>query len=64
MAVGIGVSIPLFSNQLKFHGFLVRHHAGLGDLTFEVGFVVAGLLYYLLYRSGLGPKKQAVASGA
>jgi NCS1 family nucleobase:cation symporter-1 len=63
MAVGMAVSISLFSNQTKFIAYVPKHHGGVGDLTFEVGFVLAGLVYYVLYRAGLGPNKKAVASG-
>jgi NCS1 nucleoside transporter family len=49
MAVGMAVSIPLFSNQSDFTGFVARHHEKLGDITFEVGFVVAGVLYAVLH---------------
>ncbi|HVS68886.1 MAG TPA: cytosine permease [Mycobacteriales bacterium] len=64
MAVGMGVSIGLFSNQPpRFVAYFPTHHPGLGDLTFEVGFVLSAVVYYLLYRAGLGPKKTVVASG-
>jgi NCS1 nucleoside transporter family len=49
MAVGMAVSIPLFSNQTKYVGYFPDHHGSLGDLTFEVGFVVAALVYAVLY---------------
>jgi NCS1 nucleoside transporter family len=50
MAVSGGLSIWLFSNQTKYHGVLVKHHPALGDLTFEIGFLGAALLYLLLFR--------------
>ena len=54
MAAGMAVSILLFSNQTEFVGFVARHHAkssyGIGDLTFEVGFLVAALIYFVGYR--------------
>jgi NCS1 nucleoside transporter family len=62
MAVGIAVSIPLFSNQSKLVGYFPKHHGSLGDLTFEVGFVVAAVVYFLLYKAGLGPNKKAAAA--
>jgi NCS1 family nucleobase:cation symporter-1 len=62
MALGMAISIPLFSNQTKFHGYFPEHHSGIGDLTFEVGFLVAGGLYYVLFRAGLGPRRRSVAS--
>jgi len=45
MAIGMAVSIPLFSNQTKYVGPVPKHHPALGDLTFEVGFVLTALLY-------------------
>jgi NCS1 nucleoside transporter family len=61
MVVGGAVSILLFSNQTKFVGYVARHHAtnsyGIGDLTFEVGFVVSAIVYYVLYRAGFGRQK-------
>jgi NCS1 nucleoside transporter family len=53
MAVGMAVSVLLFSNQTEFVGFVARHHSatsyGIGDLTFEVGFVTAALVYLVGY---------------
>jgi NCS1 nucleoside transporter family len=45
MLVGMGVAIPLFSNQTQFVGFIARNHPALGDLGFEVGFVVSAMVY-------------------
>jgi nucleobase:cation symporter-1, NCS1 family len=50
MAVSIGLSIWLFANQTDYVGVVPKHHPALGDLTFEVGFVLAALLYALFYR--------------
>ncbi|HKE65402.1 MAG TPA: cytosine permease, partial [Micromonosporaceae bacterium] len=50
MAISIAVSIVLFSDQIKFQGFVARHATSLGDLAFEVGFVLAAVLYALFYR--------------
>jgi NCS1 nucleoside transporter family len=58
MLVGMAVSISLFANQPpRFVAYLPKHHPKLGDLTFEVGFVVAALVYYVLYVAGVGVKK-------
>ena len=38
-----------FQTQVKFTGALVKHHPGLGDITFEVGFVIAAVVYGLLF---------------
>jgi purine-cytosine permease-like protein len=50
MAIGMAVSIVLFSNQTKYVGPLPDHFHSLGDITFEVGFVVSALLYAVFYR--------------
>jgi NCS1 family nucleobase:cation symporter-1 len=50
MAVGMAVSIPLFSNQTEYTGLVPKHFPAWGDSTFEVGFVVAALLYALLFQ--------------
>jgi NCS1 nucleoside transporter family len=50
MALGMGLSIWLFSNQTEYHGLVVRRHPGLGDITFEVGFAVAALAYLLFFN--------------
>lgn len=56
MAVGIVVSIWLFSNQTKYIGLVPNAHGAFGDITFLVGFVVAGGLYAVL------PKKLSPAT--
>ena len=59
MLLGMAVSIPLFSNQTDFTGYLVRNHPNLGDLTFEVGFILAALAYAVGYQAlGLGRRNQ------
>ncbi len=50
MAIAIGVSIWLFANQTDYIGVLPKHYPALGDLTFEVGFVLAALLYALFFK--------------
>jgi NCS1 nucleoside transporter family len=45
MAVGMIVSIALFSNQVKYVAPIPKHHPGFGDSTFEVGFVLTAVLY-------------------
>ena len=64
MLVGGVLSIWLFSNQTKYIGPLPTDHPGLGDLTFEVGFVIAAVLYYVLFKAlkpKLGPPVGTVA---
>jgi NCS1 nucleoside transporter family len=50
MAVGGALSIWLFSNQTKYQGIVPKHHPAFGDLTFEVGFAVAAVLYFVIFR--------------
>jgi nucleobase:cation symporter-1, NCS1 family len=45
MAIGMVVSISLFSAQEKYTGPIPKHHPAFGDITFEVGFVLTALLY-------------------
>jgi nucleobase:cation symporter-1, NCS1 family len=45
MAVGMGISIWLFSNQTEYLGLVPRNVGSVGDLTFEVGFVLAAMIY-------------------
>jgi nucleobase:cation symporter-1, NCS1 family len=49
MAIAGGLSIWLFANQTEYTGPVPSHHPGFGDLTFEVGFVLAALLYALFF---------------
>jgi purine-cytosine permease-like protein len=53
MAVSAALSIYLFANQTGSPGYvgvIPKHVASFGDLTFEVGFVLAALLYVLFFR--------------
>ena len=55
MLVGGAVSIWLFSNQNpgdglpSYVGLVPKHHPAFGDLTFEVGTVLAALVYWAFY---------------
>jgi NCS1 family nucleobase:cation symporter-1 len=49
MAVAIAVSIIFFSDQTEYKAVVPRHVPALGDITFEVGFVVAFGLYWLFF---------------
>lgn len=54
MLVGGGLSIWLFSNQTRYVGLVPRHAGGVGDLTFEAGFLLTAAIYlawHLLARS-------------
>lgn len=48
MALGIVVSVSLFSNQTKYVAPLPKAHPALGDPTLEVGFVVSALVYFAM----------------
>lgn len=52
IVVGMAVSIPLFCHQTEFVGVLAKHQPALGDITFEVGFVVTAMVYLLLRPLG------------
>ena len=55
MLVGSGVSIWLFSNQTEYVGLVPSHYPSVGDLTFEVGFVITAVIYLTWhYFSGKG----------
>ena len=58
MAVAIGLSIWLFANQSDYVGVVPKHYPAVGDLTFEVGFVLAALLYALFFRLQGGSKRE------
>jgi NCS1 family nucleobase:cation symporter-1 len=60
MLVAMVVSIWLFSNQTKYIGPIPTDHPGVGDITFEVGFGIAVVLYAVLYAV-LRPRSKAVA---
>ncbi|PZS33433.1 MAG: cytosine permease [Pseudonocardiales bacterium] len=59
MVVGMVISIWLFCNQVKYTGPIPKAHPGIGDITFEVGFVISAVTYYLLFRL-LKPKVDSV----
>jgi nucleobase:cation symporter-1, NCS1 family len=53
MAIATATSIWLFANQTGHPGYVglvPKAHPAFGDLTFEVGFLLAALLYWLLFR--------------
>ncbi len=50
MAIATGLSIYFFANQTEYVGLVPKHHPAFGDITFEVGFVLAALLYAVFFR--------------
>ena len=59
-AVGIVVSVLLFSNQEKFVGYVAMNVPQLGDITFFVGFLIAGACYVVFCRSKIAAERSAV----
>ncbi|MEU6380080.1 cytosine permease [Streptomyces sp. NPDC046909] len=51
LLIGIAVSVPLFSNQEKYVGWVPEKWASFGDITCLVGFVVSAGLYWVLRKS-------------
>jgi NCS1 family nucleobase:cation symporter-1 len=47
MLIGMGISIWLFSNQTEYIGVVPTHVPAVGDLTFEVGFVITAAVYLI-----------------
>jgi purine-cytosine permease-like protein len=50
MAIAIAVSIYFFANQVKYVGLVPKHYPAFGDIAFEVGFVLAAVLYVIFFR--------------
>ncbi|MCW2914538.1 MAG: cytosine permease [Actinomycetia bacterium] len=48
MAVGMALSIWLFSNQAKYVGLVPKHVTSVGDIAFEVGFLISAAVYLIL----------------
>jgi cytosine/uracil/thiamine/allantoin permease len=53
------VSVALFCNQTNFVGYVARAVPQLGDITFFVGFLIAGGCYLVLCRSKLATERVA-----
>jgi cytosine/uracil/thiamine/allantoin permease len=49
--------VVLFSNQEKFVGVVAKAVPQLGDITFFIGFVLAGGSYLLLCRSKIAAER-------
>jgi purine-cytosine permease-like protein len=62
MAVGMVVSIWLFSNQTEYVGVVPKHFPAAGDLTFEVGFVITAVIY-LAWHLIAGTGRERTLSG-
>jgi len=65
MALGVGLSVWLFSNQTKYVGPIPTHVPAVGDLTFEAGFVITAMVYltwHAITRSGAGSRGPAAVT--
>ncbi|MGW2719605.1 purine-cytosine permease family protein [Streptomyces sp. NPDC001492] len=60
LLIGVAVSVPLFSNQEDFVGYVPKHWPSFGDITPVVGFVVSAGLYAVLRRA----KAYSASSGS
>jgi NCS1 family nucleobase:cation symporter-1 len=60
MLVGMGISIWLFSNQTEYVGLIAKHHPGIGDLTFEVGFLLSAVLYAIFFSLSHDKRSEAL----
>jgi len=50
MAVGMALSIWLFSNQSDYIGLVPKRWSSFGDIAFEAGFVISAVVYAVLFR--------------
>jgi NCS1 nucleoside transporter family len=65
MLAGMGISIWLFSNQTEYIGYVPSHVGSVGDLTFEVGFVLTTVIYLtwrLIENRPMAARAQATTS--
>jgi nucleobase:cation symporter-1, NCS1 family len=60
MLIGMAISIPLFSNQTEYVGLIAKHNPGVGDLTFEVGFVLSAVFYVIFYAISRDRRSEAL----
>jgi NCS1 family nucleobase:cation symporter-1 len=58
-AIGLVASVLLFSNQQLFVGVVAEALPGLGDITFFVGFALAGAAYLVLCRPQIEAERTA-----
>src|SRR6478672_1153593 len=64
MLVAAVVSIWLFSNQTQYVGLVPTAYPQIGDITFEVGFVLAFGIYAVLFKPLAGPIAVAPATAS
>ncbi|MEP7025436.1 MAG: cytosine permease [Actinomycetota bacterium] len=59
MAIAMAVSIYFFANQSDYIGVVPKHSPHFGDITFEVGFMLAAVLYAVFFRlQGQGSREE------
>jgi nucleobase:cation symporter-1, NCS1 family len=63
MVVGVGVSVALFSNQTEYLAPIPKHFPSVGDITFEVGFVLTAIVY-LIWHEVAGTRRSAATAPA
>ncbi len=56
-ALGLVVSVLLFSNQVKFTGYVAKAVPQLGDVAFFVGFLISGACYLAFCRSKIAAER-------
>jgi NCS1 family nucleobase:cation symporter-1 len=62
MLAGMGISIWLFSNQTEYIGLIPTHIGDVGDLTFEVGFLITAAVYLTWHAiAGTGRERTLAA---
>ncbi|MCO6008054.1 cytosine permease [Actinoallomurus purpureus] len=59
MVAGVVLSVWLFSNQQKYVGPVPKHVKSVGDIAFEVGFMISALVYLVLWRPKAGRAGEA-----
>src|SRR5437660_518233 len=64
MAIGLIVSVWLFSNNIIFTGLVPAANPGIGDITFIVGFLLTGVLYYAFNMVGRRATSPAGMAGS
>jgi NCS1 family nucleobase:cation symporter-1 len=63
MLVGMGISIGFFSNQTEYIAPVPAHVGAVGDLTFEVGFLITAAVYLTWHAvAGTGREKTLVTT--
>ena len=60
--IGLVVSVLLFCHQEKFVGFIAAAVPELGDITFFVGFLIAGICYLVLCRTKISTERSRSAT--